>query len=842
MWGIDQFDTPQEPDKDWPGFSGSAVLLAEGFDDKVIWIYGVAQQVLPRFKRRLEVARLALAWEDPDFRNALDNAGVELKPPSDPTEAALTPLIGGNLPRGALRFVGRQVELERVDLILRGDVSLPGTQGVGPTSTRARCAVVHGMGGIGKTSLAVEYVFRYRDGYWGVWWCAEATRIGVLTSLAALGEALDLAPARTDNIEKAAKETLRFLSQRPGIFLLVYDNVPDPSEIDGLLPDGGASVLITSRFSDWGELADEVPLLVLREAEGVALLEHRAGRQDSAGAAILVEALGYLPLALEHAAAFCKRTQTSFADYASKAEALIAKVPRGESHPRSIAATFELAIAEAIKQSPAARPLLSYLALCSPERIPMALVEGGVENEQLPEALAALAEISLVKHDPFDDGTAAVTVHRLVQMVARASTPHDDALAARRNLALMLSEIYPSDGATNPKSWPVCARLTPHFLFSRLYVEKHLEEVWGQIFGESIWPLTSAQLDDRAGGYFQGRGAYSLAEPLYRAALDLFEKMHGPEHPTTAVSLSKLAGVLRSQGDLAGARPLFERALAIQESALGPEHQDTAVTLNNIAHLLWTQGDLAGARPLFERALGIFERAGDDPLTTLAIHNIASVLRDSGHLGEARPLFERSLSIRERLDGPESLAVAISLTGLASLSKLEGNFSQAQSLYERAFAINKKELGPDHPDTASSARDLAEILQWQGKLAEARPLYERALAANEKSFGPEHPNTNYTRYYFASLLVAMRCPTEALPLAQAALEALEKAVGSNAGRTKEAAIVTSAALDALGRTDEARSIRRRYKLAAPSNISPHGAPLLSQGASRDDADGPAPGI
>jgi tetratricopeptide (TPR) repeat protein len=814
QYDVDVESRPPRDWRKWAGFSGAVLFCGD-------LAVAVIRTVDANWDGKLGATPVQFLVEDETFLRYWTQQGqllpsIRTLDRAQGTPAAPAPLVGSDLPQGALRFTGRQEELERLDIILGGGASAPGAQPAGRASARARYAAVHGRGGVGKTSLAVEYVSRYRDGYWGVWWCAAATRLGVLTGLAALGKALDLPPAGEGNIENAAKNALRCLSQSSGTFLLVYDNAPEPSKLDGLLPDGGASVLITSRFSDWGEWAEEVPLLVLREAEGAALLEHRAGRQDPTGAAILAEALGYLPLALEHAAAYCKRTQTSFADYASKTEALIAKVPRGESYPRSIAATFELAMAEAIKQSTAARPLLCYVALCSPDRIPMALVEGAVGNEDRAEALAALTETSLVKHDPFEDGTPAVTVHRLVQMVARASTPYDDALAAHRNLALTLCGIYPSDGDSNPKSWPICARLTPHLLSSRLYVEQHLEELWGPIFGESLWPLPSVQLDDRAGNYFQGRGAYSLAEPLYRAALNSVEKMLGPEHPETATALGKLAGVLEGQANFAGARPLFERALAIRESGPGAGQQATAVSLNNLARLLWMQGDFAGARPLFERALTIRERelSPEDPATTLAIHNLASVLRDSGHLEEARPLFERSLSIRERLSDPMDPAIAISLTGLASLLELEGKVREAQPMCERALAINEKAFGPDHPDTASSAQDLARILQRQGKFAEAQPLYERALAANEKSLGSDHPKTNNTRYYFASLLVVTGRPAKALPLAQAALGALEKALGSKAGWTwtREAAIVTSAALNALGRTDEAKSVRQRFGL------------------------------
>src|SRR5262249_18236720 len=157
---------------------------------------------------------------------------------------------------------------------------------------------------------------------------------------------------------------------------------------------------------------------VLPLGEAVDLLQSRTARSDAAGAKTLAEALGRLPLALDHAAAYCKRAQIPFSDYATKASGLIDAAPRGVGYPRSVAATFDLPIAEAVAQCPAAEGLMAYFAQCAPERIPMTLVEGAVEDEvERMEALTALAEVSLVQHEPFEDTTTAVTVHRLVQAV-----------------------------------------------------------------------------------------------------------------------------------------------------------------------------------------------------------------------------------------------------------------------------------------------------------------------------------------------------------------------------------------------------------------------------------------
>jgi tetratricopeptide (TPR) repeat protein len=675
---------------------------------------------------------------------AVEGRSQALEPPP-------RPFIG--VPPRIASFTGRADELDRLDAILMQDKPAAVTQ------ASVGRAAVQGMGGVGKTSLAIEYVHRFKGLYAGVCWCPAETRTGLLTALAGLAVTLGAATEEEADVEKAAKAALRRLAEQRATWLLIYDNVPAPDAIADLLPSAGARVLITSRFSDWSELAEEVALDVLPLEEAVALLQSRTGR-GYAGAQTLAEVLGCLPLALDHAAAYCRRTQMRFADYAEKASSLIDAAPRGVGYPKSVAATFNLAITEAVAQYPVAETLMADLAQCAPERIPMTLVEGAVDSEaQRMEALAALAEVSLVRQDPFEDGTPAVTVHRLVQAVARArSEANGSAQSAAERLIARLVATYPEDGYDNPQSWPLCAKLTPHLLARRGPDNASVAEVLG-----------------RAGSYFHVRGAYSQAAPLLRDALAMQEKTLGPEHPDTAMSLNNLALLLTDQGDYAGALPLHERALAIREKVLGPEHPDTATSLDNLALLLQIQGDYAGAQPPYERAL----------------------------------------RIREKTLGPEHPDTALSLNTLALLLQSQGDYAGARPLFERALAINEKVLSPEHPWTAASLNNLARLLEDQGDLAGARPLYERALAISEKALGPEHPDTQRYASHYARLLLETGRASEALTVAQCALATHEAASGPNHPWTKDSARVTADALDALGRTEGAKALREKYGVAEP---------------------------
>jgi hypothetical protein len=211
----------------------------------------------------------------------------------DLTSGEAQPFIG--VPPRIASFRGRVDELDRLDAILMRDKPAAATQ------ASVGRVVVQGMGGVGKTALAIEYVHRFRGLYAGVCWFPAETHTGLLSALAGLAVTLGSAAAEEVNLEKAANAALRRLSEQRTTWLLVYDNVPTPDAIADLLPFAGARVLITSRFSDWSELAVDVALDVLPLEEAVALLQERTRRSDTAGAQTLAEALGHLPLALDHA-------------------------------------------------------------------------------------------------------------------------------------------------------------------------------------------------------------------------------------------------------------------------------------------------------------------------------------------------------------------------------------------------------------------------------------------------------------------------------------------------------------------------------------------------------------
>jgi CHAT domain-containing protein/Tfp pilus assembly protein PilF len=237
------------------------------------------------------------------------------------------------------------------------------------------------------------------------------------------------------------------------------------------------------------------------------------------------------------------------------------------------------------------------------------------------------------------------------------------------------------------------------------------------------------------------KGEYAKAEALYQRTLSIFERTLGPENPRIAIILNNLAGLYWEKGDYVKAEPLAQRALAIMERTLGLEHLNVAMAVNTLAIINSSRGDYPKAGPLFERALAIWERTlgREHPHVGLALSNLATVYTDEGDYAKAEPLYRRALAIREKALGEEHSEVAATLDNLATVYMEEGEYAKAEPLYQRALSIREKTLGPEHPKVAILLGNLGSLYRRVGDYAKAEPLYRRALAIFERSLGPQHP-------------------------------------------------------------------------------------------------------
>ena len=636
---------------------------------------------------------------------------------------------------------------------------------------------IHGLGGIGKTTLVVEYAHRYAGDYAGVWWAPAENRTILLGSLAELASLLDarlgsgtFLPriAEPTDLEKVAKAGLAKLAASPRPWLLVYDNAENPEAVRDLIPGAGACLIVTSRWADWAGWANELNVDELPPDEAVRFLIVRSGVTDLDGASALANALGRLPLALDHAGAYVRLTGNSFGRYVDRLGALIGKAPRGATYPASVGATFGLAMSRAAEECPAADKLLSFVSILAPERIPLELIDHSILNEaDRDDATMALTAVSLIRHDPYPDGTPAITVHRVVQTVARSRFSDDEQTKPIIETAIRrLSEALPDNGYSEPRTWPHSEKLMPHVL-----------ELRTRALDAKIESHALAVMLDGAANALHGRGAFAAAEPLLREAVDIGKRVLGPDHADVGLWINNLANIFMNTARYQQAEPLYREAIEIGVNTLGREHYRVATRINNLATLLM----------------------------------------ETGRYHEAEGLYHEAIRTVEKTFGRKHQIIAARLVNLGNLMARTERLPEAEAAYVEALAVGEVTIGRDSPHTSNCMAQLANVLRDTGRHAEAEPLYREAIGNMSKSLGIAHPGVGGARRNLAMLLLVTGRPEEALLEAQEALSIQERAFGLNHGWTSEAAEVVAKSLTALGRADEADQVQRRHGLTDRPN-------------------------
>ena len=368
-----------------------------------------------------------------------------------------------NIPARNPGFTGRDGLLVEVrERLLAGDAAV--------------VQAFQGMGGVGKTQLAIEYAHRFAGTYDLAWWVNSEQPGLIGDQFAAFGAELRCVEpgAGTEAVRAAVLGELR---ERGG-WLLIFDNAESPADIRPWLPGGSGHVLITSREHQWAEIAAPVEVDVLARAESVAILRGRVPGLSVADADRLAEQLGDLPLAVAQAAGFMAETGMPTAEYAgllrTRAGHLLAQVPAGAGYLRSLAAATQLIVDRLSREDPAAAELASLCAFLAPEPIPEDLFTGAAA--ELPGELAAraadplawrqtqahLARQSLARIDH-----RGLTMHRLTQAILRDRLTPAQAAAIRERTEAILVASNPGD-PVNPATWPRWAQLMPHLLAADL--------------------------------------------------------------------------------------------------------------------------------------------------------------------------------------------------------------------------------------------------------------------------------------------------------------------------------------------------------------------------------------
>jgi tetratricopeptide (TPR) repeat protein len=601
---------------------------------------------------------------------------------------------------------------------------------------KALVQAIHGLGGVGKTHLAIRYVYEHAADYDAVLWVTADPPSKLVTDYADLARPLGLPEAtRTTDVNEHIAAVRRWLeSAASGRWLLVFDNAESPEALrDYLLTRHAGHVLVTTRRSRWEQAARAIEVQTMERRESVRLLLERSGQVDAAAASELAEALGDLPLALAQAAGYLADSGLSIASYLElfrqrRAELLQRGDPPDGSR-LTVFATFDLALRRIDR--PDVEDLVGLLACLAPDEIPRSLLEAGLgDTLRLADGLAVLGRLSLLQAGP-----QFVEVHRLVQAVAWDRMPAEAQTRQAERAVRRLSALFPTE-IHDVRTWDAGKALQPH-----------ADQVAQLAEQCEVAPEVVGNLLDSVGILDRYRARYADAEARFRRALAIKEVVYGHDHPEVAHTLTMLSIVVRLQGDLPGARVLLERALRMIEAAPGPDNPELARALGNLGDVARREGNLFEARALLERALHIQETAcgHDHPDVAVTLGNLGIVTQLQGDLSGARTLHERALQIKEARFGSDHFEVARTLVNLGILAGKQEDVRGARALQERALRILEAAYGPEHPDVALALGNLGLALLRLGEPGKAAPIAERALDVFRRSLGDKHPSTTWAR-------------------------------------------------------------------------------------------------
>lgn len=725
------------------------------------------------------------------------------------------PAIWGSVPMRNPHFTGREGTLVRLREQLidspKGELVLH---------------ALHGLGGIGKTQLAIEYAHRFSGEYDLVWWVSAEDAAVTRASLTALAEALGVGSPDFKIAVRNALEALR-LGRPHGRWLLIYDNAAEPDEIVDFLPAGGGHVLITTRTGQWRHSAKGMEIAVFDRQESVKFLTQRVDGLTASDAGRIADALGDLPLALEQAAALQVEAGISASEFLSELNerggdlisALNETPPVG--YPLTLGTVWLMSVEHLRTHNPDAVKLLSRLAFFGPEPIPLSVLTaarhvltgdfGEILAERLrpQRALRSLGRYSLAR---VDTARNTVQVHRLVQTVERLSIPKDEAYRIRHDVHVMLSAGAPAN-PDDSDTWAVYDGFLGHI--------------------EPSGTLTCRRPEVREfcinfARYLYARGDYGGARHIAETAIEHWirepaEPGSDPLNDQHVLAMRWVLGVvLRLVGEPGAAFALNQETLERMRTIFGPEHEDTLRVMNNYGGDLRLLGRFEEAKELDETSVelhrGVF--GPDDNWTLMAANNLGVDCRVTSDYRRALEVDREVLASRLRLYARHNQMVLRSRNQVARDLRELGEYAESLEVQREVTADFLRVLDADHPFVMRARKNLSVSLRKAGYYREAREKAEEIRERYEARFGADHVDTLAA---CCNLINDLRLAGEleqAREIGEDTLARYRRTLGANHPFTYGCAVNLAVAMRRLGLVAEAAKLDDQARSGLVDTVGP----------------------
>ena len=755
----------------------------------------------------------------------------------------MTPRIWGDIPlrnknftgRGAIFSQLRRSAGHRVTAVVPLEDPLP--------------QALQGLGGVGKTAVAVEYAHRYRAEYDVVWWIPADQLPLVRASLAALAARLGLESASSSGIEGAASAALDALrrGQPYSRWLLIFDNADQPEDFPDLIPQGPGDVLITSRNPRWDSRAETVQMDVFSRTESVDFLRKRAPVNITEKEAnTLADKLGDLPLALDQAGAMLAETGMPVDEYIELIDEQIVKIMdegKPAEYQTSVTAAWSVSVNKVHQHLPEARELLRCCAFFGPEPIPRDVfrratqaTDTRVSDLMQDSILFARAVRELGRFALVTIGRRSISVHRLVQALLRGELTAEDQSEYRHDVHKILTAAAPP-GPADDRQWPRYRELLPHVtseatafpdcrdakvrafaldVMRYLYLDgdqtscveltSRFIEQWTQDSG----PDDAAVIDAKRhhGNVLRALGRYEEALELNATNLEVARLVRGESDEVTLSIQTSVAADERARGNFKRALELDNEALALCQKSFGQTHVQTMRAISNLALDHGLNSDYKRAQQMSQLAYQLLSESNTGIVSPtevlIAWYQMAWALRLKGDYSAARDVGEDALDYgRERLgaDHPATIRTATALS--IALRRLASGRAEGLAMAEETHEVARKRHGEVHPDTMAAAMNLLNSLRANGASAPALELADETARLYPDVYGDDHP------YYYGCLgnLALMHRVVgdnnEALRMNERAFAGLARRLGPDHDFTLQVAVNLASDLALLGDVEAA---------------------------------------
>ncbi|KAI2885598.1 hypothetical protein CBS13152_7503 [Aspergillus niger] len=564
------------------------------------------------------------------------------------------------------RFAGREDEITRIEGLFM--------QQNGPSKV-----AICGLGGVGKTQIALELAYRKRnrDPNCSICWitCTSCESVEqAYINIASKLKMIDIKPAEVKEKVKA------YLSQESaGKWFVIFDNADDmgiwsindttDTVLTDFLPESEQGhILFTTRSRKVAVKLASSHVITVTEPNiesSVEILKNSLVEKtllnDCVTALKLLEQLVFLPLAIIQAAAYINENSISLSDYLQLLQDQEPHVVellsedfgdemRYKDIQNPVALTWFISFQQIQQLNKLAAEYLSFFACINPRDIPQSLLPQPISDKNKTDALGLLKAFSFISEG---SGGSSLNLHRLVHLATRNWLRKNQQF--RRQIlktADRLSEVFPDNDHANRQVW---RKYLPHALSLiaeagfRKEQEKYID------------------LIQNVCGCLYSDGRWKEAEDLDMQVMESRKQVLGPEHPDTLTSMGNLASTYRNQGRWKEAEDLEVQELEICKQVLGSKHPDT--------------------------------------LTSMA--NLASTYRNQGRWKEAEDLDVQVMESRKQVLGPEHPDTLTSMANLAFTWKGQGKVKNSIALIKQCAELRRNLLGPDHPDTISSSGTLS---------------------------------------------------------------------------------------------------------------------------------------